>query len=118
MTFCSENKIDRRQSLWCSLAAIPNMTRIIILVQAPTELCSARWNHVGEDHLKALKRELIEELGFTKCFRTILMAKQMKVFLFQLNAMTCYYNPAYIYEVVDYTGSKPLEDLTILLGFL
>ena len=27
---------------------------------------------VGEDHLQALKRELIEELGFYRCFRAIL----------------------------------------------
>ena len=56
-------------------AVIPNKDKDqIILVQAPNGAWFLPGGEIeaGEDHLQALKRELIEELGFTADFRAIL----------------------------------------------
>ena len=70
----------------------------------------------GEDHLQALKRELIEELGFTAVLGQYY--GQADEYFYSSHRDTYYYNPAYIYEVLDYTEAQNhWKILTILLGF-
>ena len=62
-------------------AVIPNKDKDqIILVQAPNGAWFLPGGEIeaGEDHLQALKRELIEELGFTAILGQY-MAKQMSI---------------------------------------
>ena len=100
-------------------AVIPNKDKDqIILVQAP----NGAWFLPGgeieadEDHLQALKRELIEELGFTAVLGQYY--GQADEYFYSSHRDTYYYNPAYIYEVVDYTeAQKPLEDFNSLAWF-
>ena len=67
----------------------------------------------GEDHLQALKRELIEELGFTAVLGQYY--GQADEYFYSSHRDTYYYNPAYIYEVLDYKeAQKPLEDFNNL----
>ena len=76
------------------------------------------WREIeaGEDHLQALKRELIEELGFTAILGQYY--GQADEYFYSSHRDTYFYNPAYIYEVVDYTETqKPLEDFNNLSWF-
>ncbi|MDU6947730.1 MAG: NUDIX hydrolase, partial [Streptococcus parasanguinis] len=97
-------------------AVIPNKDQDqIILVQAPNGAWFLPGGEIeaGEDHLQALKRELIEELGFTAILGRYY--GQADEYFYSSHRDTYYYNPAYIYEVVDYTETqKPLEDFNNL----
>ena len=100
-------------------AVIPNKDQDqIILVQAPNGAWFLPGGEIeaGEDHLQALKRELIEELGFTAVLGQYY--GQADEYFYSSHRDTYYYNPAYIYEVVDYTeAQKPLEDFNNLAWF-
>lgn len=100
-------------------AVIPNKDKDqIILVQAPNGAWFLPGGEIeaGENHLEALKRELIEELGFTAVLGEYY--GQADEYFYSSHRDTYYYNPAYIYEVVDYTeAQKPLEDFNNLSWF-
>lgn len=100
-------------------AVIPNADQTqLILVQAPNGAWFLPGGEIeaGENHLKALERELIEELGFTAtlgCYYG-----QADEYFYSSHRDTHYYNPAYIYEVTSFeeTG-QPLEDFNNLAWF-
>ena len=70
----------------------------------------------GENHLRALERELLEELGFTATIGDYY--GQADEYFYSRHRDTHYYNPAYLYEVTHYTEvSKPLEDFNNLAWF-
>ena len=90
----------------------------IILVQAPNEAWFLPGGEIeaGEDHYSALERELIEELGFTATLGQYY--GQADEYFYSSHRDTYYYNPAYIYEVVDFSKiGKPLEDFNNLAWF-
>lgn len=69
-----------------------------------------------EDRLTALKRELIEELGFTAQIGQYY--GQADEYFYSRHRDTYFYNPAYIYEVSQYKQSHaPLEDFNQLAWF-
>ena len=78
---------------------------------------SHKWGiEAGEDHYSALERELIEELGFTATLGQYY--GQADEYFYSSHRDTYYYNPAYIYEVVDFSKiGKPLEDFNNLAWF-
>ena len=90
-------------------AVIPNQEKDkIILVQAPIE--------AGENHLSALERELIEELGFTA--KVGKYYGQADEYFYSRHRDRYFYNPAYIYEITSFEKSqKPLEDFNQLAWF-
>lgn len=96
-------------------AVIPNQEKTkIILVQAPNGVWFLPGGKIeaGEDHYSALERKLIEELGFTATLG------QADEYFYSSHRDTYYYNPAYIYEVVDFSKiGKPLEDFNNLAWF-
>ncbi|WP_394404687.1 NUDIX hydrolase [Streptococcus sp. 20-1249] len=100
-------------------AVIPDKSQTkIILVQAP----NGAWFLPGgeieaeEDSIQALERELMEELGFTA--RLGQYYGQADEYFYSRHRDTYYYNPAYIYEVTDFTQvDKPLEDFNNLAWF-
>lgn len=100
-------------------AVIPNLDKTqIILVQAPNGAWFLPGGEIeaGENHMTALERELIEELGFTaeigKYFG------QADEYFYSSHRDTHYYNPAYIYEVTGFKKvDKPLEDFNNLAWF-
>lgn len=100
-------------------AVIPDENKEnIILVQAPNGAWFLPGGEIeeGENHLTALERELIEELGFTAQIGTYY--GQADEYFYSSHRDTHYYNPAYIYEVTSYTqAGQPLEDFNNLAWF-
>ncbi|SFG08384.1 NUDIX hydrolase [Streptococcus equinus] len=100
-------------------AVIPNATKDqIILVQAPNGSWFLPGGEIeeGEDHFSALKRELIEELGFSA--ELGYYYGQADEYFYSRHRDTYFYNPAYIYEVTHYEQlGAPLEDFNNLAWF-
>ena len=72
----------------------------IVLVQAPNGAWFLPGGEIkaGEDHQEALKRELIEELGFTAEIGSYF--GQADEYFYSRHRDTYYYNPAYLYEAI------------------
>ena len=100
-------------------AVIPNQENDkIILVQAPNGAWFLPGGEIeaGEDHLSALERELIEELGFTAQIGKYY--GQADEYFYSRHRDRYFYNPAYIYEIISFDQSqKPLEDFNQLAWF-
>lgn len=100
-------------------AVIPNATKDqIILVQAPNGSWFLPGGEIeeGEDRFSALKRELIEELGFSA--ELGYYYGQADEYFYSRHRDTYFYNPAYIYEVTHYEQlGAPLEDFNNLAWF-
>lgn len=100
-------------------AIIPNADKNqIILVQAPNGSWFLPGGEIeaGEDHFSALKRELIEELGFSA--ELGYYYGQADEYFYSRHRDTYFYNPAYIYEVTHFEEiDDPLEDFNNLSWF-
>lgn len=100
-------------------AVIPNPDKTqIILVQAPNGAWFLPGGEIeaGEDHLQALARELVEELGFEA--QVGRYYGQADEYFYSSHRDTHYYNPAYLYEVTSYRSiGAPLEDFNHLQWF-
>lgn len=95
----------------------PEQTKII-LVQAPNGAWFLPGGEIeaGENHLTALERELIEELGFSATIGQYY--GQADEYFYSRHRDTYYYNPAYLYEVTSYLEiGQPLEDFNNLAWF-
>ena len=100
-------------------AVIPNQDKTqLILVQAPNGAWFLPGGEIeaGEDHFKALERELIEELGFTATLGHYY--GQADEYFYSSHRDTHFYNPAFIYEVTSFTEvGNPLENFNNLAWF-
>lgn len=100
-------------------AVIPNSEKEkIILVQAPNGAWFLPGGEIetGEDRMNALDRELIEELGFIAEIGEYY--GQADEYFYSSHRDTYFYNPAYIYEVVNFQeAGAPLEDFNHLAWF-
>ena len=118
-TFGDKVEEAHYQTRYGVYAVIPNQDKTkIILVQAPNEAWFLPGGEIeaGENHFSALKRELIEEIGYTATLGQYY--GQADEYFYSSHRDTYYYNPAYIYEVVDFSEiAKPLEDFNNLAWF-
>ncbi|MBM7635399.1 NUDIX hydrolase [Streptococcus saliviloxodontae] len=118
-TFGNKEEGVHYQNRYGVYAVIPNPEKDkIILVQAPNGAWFLPGGEIeaGEDHMKALERELIEELGFTA--QVGHYYGQADEYFYSSHRDTHYYNPAYIYEVTSFKEiDKPLEDFNHLAWF-
>lgn len=100
-------------------AIVPNADKNqIILVQAPNGSWFLPGGEIeaGEDNFSALKRELIEELGFSA--ELGYYYGQADEYFYSRHRDTYFYNPAYIYEVTHFEEiDAPLEDFNNLSWF-
>ena len=100
-------------------AIIPNADKNqIILVQAPNGSWFLPGGEIeaGEDHFSALKRELIEELGFSA--ELGYYYGQADEYFYSRHRDTYFYNPVYIYEETHFEEiDNPLEDFNNLSCF-
>ena len=100
-------------------AVIPDVDKKqIILVQAPNGAWFLPGGEIeaGEDHQEALKRELIEELGFTA--EIGVYYGQADEYFYSRHRDTYYYNPAYLYEAISFQEvQKTLEDFNHIAWF-
>lgn len=100
-------------------AVIPDETNEkVILVQAPNGAWFLPGGEIeeGENHMEAIGRELIEELGFTATIGQYY--GQADEYFYSRHRDTHYYHPAYLYEVTSFTQvDKPLEDFNNLAWF-
>ena len=100
-------------------AVIPDAEKKqIVLVQAPNGAWFLPGGEIeaGEDHQEALKRELIEELGFTAEIGSYF--GQADEYFYSRHRDTYYYNPAYLYEATSFQEvQKPLEDFNHIAWF-
>ncbi|CQR25281.1 putative 7,8-dihydro-8-oxoguanine-triphosphatase [Streptococcus varani] len=107
------------QSRYGVYAIIPNSEETdIILVQAPNGAWFLPGGEIedGEDHLTALERELLEELGFVATVGQYY--GQADEYFYSRHRDTHFYNPAYLYQVTSFTEiDKPLEDFNQLAWF-
>ena len=90
----------------------------IVLVQAPNGAWFLPGGEIeaGEDHQETLKRELIEELGFTAEIGNYF--GQADEYFYSRLRDTYYYNPAYLYEAISFQEvQKPLEDFNHIAWF-
>ena len=90
----------------------------IVLVQAPNGAWFLPGGEIeaGEDHQETLKRELIEELGFTAKIGNYF--GQADEYFYSRHRDTYYYNPAYLYEAISFQEvQKPLEDFNHIAWF-
>ena len=102
-TFGDKVEEAHYQTRYGVYAVIPNQDKTkIILVQAPNEAWFLPGGEIeaGENHFSALKRELIEEIGYTATLGQYY--GQADEYFYSSHRDTYYYNPAYIYEVVDF----------------
>ena len=90
----------------------------IVLVQAPNGAWFLPGGEIeaGEDHQETLKRELIEELGFTAEIGSYF--GQADEYFYSRHRDTYYYNPACLYEAISFQEiQKPLEDFNHIAWF-
>lgn len=100
-------------------AIIPDSTyQNIILVQAPNGAWFLPGGEIeeNENQIQALERELIEELGFKVSLGDYL--GQADEYFYSSHRDTYFYNPAYIYEVLNFKKiGAPLEDFNCISWF-
>ncbi|MCM0231782.1 NUDIX hydrolase [Streptococcus pneumoniae] len=90
----------------------------MVLVQQPNGAWFLPCGEIeaGENHQEALKRELIEELGFTAEIGTYY--GQVDEYFYSRHRDTYYYNPAYLYEATPFKEvQKPLENFNHIAWF-
>jgi 8-oxo-dGTP diphosphatase len=118
-TFGKKNENVNYKTRYGVYAVIPNQDASkIILVQAPNGAWFLPGGEIetGENHMNALKRELIEELGFTA--EIGYYYGQADEYFYSSHRDTYYYNPAYIYEITAFKSiGAPLEDFNNLSWF-
>lgn len=100
-------------------AVIPNAEKDkVILVQAPNGAWFLPGGEIeaNENHVQAIERELLEELGFKAVLGDYF--GQADEYFYSSHRDTHFYNPAYIYEVASFEKiSQPLEDFNQLAWF-